>query len=190
MAVYIEMDDGGTAHLGYSNRHFVDDLLHPPRRRAKAGRASKQRPRRVAPRAVAPRASEGNPRKIFLCHAKEDKPVIRRLYRRLKNDGYDPWLDEKNLNPGKEWKREIKAALKKSDFAVVCFSQASVNRSGFVHVELREILELAANRPFGKVFLIPARINDCELPDEVSAYQWVDLYKRNGYMRLRSTLDE
>lgn len=29
MAVYIELNDGGKVHLGYSNRHFVDDLLHP-----------------------------------------------------------------------------------------------------------------------------------------------------------------
>ena len=31
--------------------------------------------------------------KIFLCHASEDKKMVEDTYRRLKGDGFNPWLD-------------------------------------------------------------------------------------------------
>jgi len=45
--------------------------------------------------------------RVFLCHASADKPTIRELYRRLRDDGFDPWLDEEHLMPGQRWEREI-----------------------------------------------------------------------------------
>jgi hypothetical protein len=39
--------------------------------------------------------------KIFLCHANEDKPKVREVYRRLKAEGFEPWLDEEDLLPGR-----------------------------------------------------------------------------------------
>ncbi|GAB4504766.1 MAG: hypothetical protein Fur0043_17600 [Anaerolineales bacterium] len=40
--------------------------------------------------------------KVFLCHASEDKPLVRELYERLRADGFAPWLDSEALLPGKE----------------------------------------------------------------------------------------
>ena len=34
---------------------------------------------------------------VFLCHASDDKPAVRRLHRRLRADGYSPWLDEEDF---------------------------------------------------------------------------------------------
>ena len=40
---------------------------------------------------------------VFLCHAKEDKPTVRELFRQLTAEGWmDVWLDEENLLPGQE----------------------------------------------------------------------------------------
>ena len=34
--------------------------------------------------------------RVFLCHASQDKPAVRELYKRLKaEDWIDPWLDDK-----------------------------------------------------------------------------------------------
>jgi TIR domain len=59
--------------------------------------------------------------RIFLCHASEDKPQVREVYRRLKAEGFEPWLDEENLLPGQLWDQEIRRALKYSDFALIGF---------------------------------------------------------------------
>jgi len=37
--------------------------------------------------------------KVFLCHASQDKPIVRELYKRLSAKGWiDPWLDEEKLH--------------------------------------------------------------------------------------------
>jgi len=41
--------------------------------------------------------------RVFLCHASQDKPVVRELYQRLNAEGWiDPWLDEEKLLPGQD----------------------------------------------------------------------------------------
>lgn len=38
--------------------------------------------------------------RVFLCHASQDKPIVRELYQRLLAEGWiDPWLDEEKLLP-------------------------------------------------------------------------------------------
>jgi hypothetical protein len=37
---------------------------------------------------------------VFLSHSSKDKPVVRELATRLKNDQLRPWLDEGELKPG------------------------------------------------------------------------------------------
>lgn len=45
---------------------------------------------------------------VFLCHSRADKAAAKELYKKLKADGYDPWLDAVNLIPGQDWEMEIK----------------------------------------------------------------------------------
>jgi len=59
---------------------------------------------------------------IFLCHANEDKPQVREVYRRLKTEGFEPWLDEENLVGGQLWRQEIPKALRASDFILIFLS--------------------------------------------------------------------
>ena len=36
--------------------------------------------------------------RVFLCHSSHDKPAVRKLYQRLKTEGWiDPWLGEEML---------------------------------------------------------------------------------------------
>ena len=46
----------------------------------------------------APSMPESRKLRVFLCHASQDKPIVRELYQRLLAEGWiDPWLDEKKL---------------------------------------------------------------------------------------------
>ena len=67
----------------------------------------------------------GRPLSIFLCHASEDKPEIRDLNRRLRSDGFAPWLDEEEILPGQLWSKEILAAVKACDVFLACLSQSA-----------------------------------------------------------------
>ena len=121
---------------------------------------------------------------VFLCHAKEDKDQVRTLYDRLINSQINPWLDEKNILPGQRWKTEITKAISQSDAILVCLSHTAITKSGYIHKEIREALERADEQPIGRIFIIPLRFEDCEVPERFRDIQWVDYFDPNGYNRL------
>lgn len=125
---------------------------------------------------------------IFLCHAFEDKPEVRKLHKRLKADGFKPWLDEEALLPGADWDREIPKAIRSSDFVLVCLSKKSVQKIGYVQAEIRSALERVLEMPPGRIFIIPARLEPCEVPDNLRRWHWVDLYESDGYEKLVRSL--
>ncbi len=48
-------------------------------------------------------------RKAFISYARVDVETARRLFDHLKNSGYEPWLDEKNLLEGQNCLKALKA---------------------------------------------------------------------------------
>src|SRR5215472_8682604 len=125
---------------------------------------------------------------IFLCHASEDKPGVRTLAKRLRADGFDPWMDEERLLPGQDWDAEISKAVAEADAVLVCLSSTSVDKVGYVQKELRRLLDIAEYQPDGRVFLIPVRLENCAIPARLSRYQYADLFAEDGYQRLRAGL--
>jgi hypothetical protein len=117
---------------------------------------------------------------VFLCHASGDKPVARKLHQRLNADGYRPWLDEKDLIAGQAWEQGIRAAIKMSHIVLVLLSQQSGRKTGFVHKEIKFALDVAAEKPPGVIFLIPLRLDQCDVPEQLSFWQWVDFSQPDG----------
>jgi TIR domain len=160
------------------------DLKPAPRNPLKAGlKAFHELPTVV--RQWVPSISSLN---VFLCHASEDKPAIRALYKQIVADGYQPWFDEENILPGQDWQREITKAVKRSDVVLVCLSSSSINKTGYVQKEIKEVLDVADLRPEDAIFVIPVRLEDCIVPDRLAKWQWVDLFERNGYRQLMVAL--
>jgi len=124
---------------------------------------------------------------IFLCHASEDKTAVRSLYQQLRAAGFNPWLDEENLLPGQNWDSEITKAVRKANIVLVCLSTRSGKR-GYVQKEVVRALDVADEQPEGSIFLIPVRLEDCEVPDRLKRWQWVDLFADGGYAKLERAL--
>ena len=137
-----------------------------------------------------PAASTKLPRqlKVFLCHASGDKPAVRDLYRRLRSDGIAPWLDEEDLLPGQDWPLEIPKAVRSSDAVIICLSSRAITKAGYVQREIKYALDVADEQPEGAIFLIPLRLEECEAPERLRRWQWVDLFQRPGYERLLRAL--
>lgn len=131
--------------------------------------------------------------KVFLCHSSKDKPLVRELYKRLINDGFDIWFDEEKLLPGQNWRLEITNAVATSDAVIVCLSTNLVNKEGYVQKELQLVLDMAQEKPEGVIFMIPIRLDECTVPKSVSIYQYVDFfptdYKNQAYKRIANSLD-
>jgi hypothetical protein len=122
--------------------------------------------------------------RVFLAHSSADKEEVRTLYRRLRQNGLAPWLDEEALVPGQDWELAIRAAVRGSDYVAVCLSQASTTRAGYVHKEIKQALDVADEQPEGSVFIVPVRLEECDVPDRLRHLHWVDLFSPAGYQRL------
>jgi len=124
------------------------------------------------------------PLRIFLCHSSVDKPKVRKLYRKLQNQGFDPWLDEVNLIGGQDWKIEIPKALANSDAIIICLTKNSIDREGYIQKEIKFALDRALNMPEGQIFIIPVRFEECEAPASLGRYQRVDMFSKGGFEKL------
>src|SRR5205085_5277172 len=121
---------------------------------------------------------------VFLCHANEDKPIVRELYKRLRSAGVEPWLDEENILPGVLWKPAIEKAIAQTDAIIICLSERAVSKEGHINAEIKRGIEKAERQPEGTIFLIPLRLEPCDVPSRLQDYQWVDYFEKGGYDRL------
>ena len=128
--------------------------------------------------------------RIFLCHASEDKPIVRTLHARLTALGFKPWLDEIDINPGVKWESEIEEAVYNSHVVLVFVSTASIKKAGFVQKEIYYALERALEMPDGTVFIMPVRLDECLLPKRLRKWQAVDLFTEQGEKRLIEALSK
>lgn len=104
---------------------------------------------------------------VFMCHGSEDKSRVRALRETLLEHGFDAWLDEAEILPGQDWDAEIRRAVRGSDTVLVCLSKTSIGKSGYLQKEIRFALDVADEKPDGMIFLIPARLEPCEVPDRL-----------------------
>ena len=131
--------------------------------------------------------------RVFLCHASQDKPVVRDLYQRLKSETWiDPWLDEERLLPGQDWNLEIEKAVESSDAVIVCVSSTSVAKEGYVQKELRQVLNIALEKLEGAIFVLPVKLDDCPLPRQLRDRQAVNYFpasqQASAFDKLKTSL--
>lgn len=115
-------------------------------------------------------------RRVFLSHTSVDKPFVRALAISLKVRRNDIWLDEAEIAPGDSIITKVFEGLSASDTVVVVLSKAAV-RSRWVAEELTS----AATRRLvdQDVLLVPALIEDCDIPDPIKHLCYADF--RNDF---------
>lgn len=128
------------------------------------------------------------PLRVFLCHSSGDKKSVRALYQRLREDGIEPWFDEENILPGQDWEHEITRAVRTVDAVIVCLSREAVSKIGYVQKEIRFALDKADEQPEGVIFIIPLKLEQCDVPDRLRRWHWVNYFEPQGYERLLRAL--
>ena len=118
------------------------------------------------------------PLRVFLCHSSNDKPAVRELYQKLRAEAWiQPWLDEEELYPGQDWNMEIEKAVEAADAIIVCLTKNSINKEGYVQRELRIVLDFADYKPEGTIYILPVRLEECEPPRRLRAWQYADYFE-------------
>lgn len=132
------------------------------------------------------------PLRVFLCHSKNDKGIVRELYEKLRAEPWiDPWLDEEELFPGMDWNMEIEKAIEATDVILVCLSNNSITKEGYVQREIRIALDYADYKPEGTLFIIPVRLEECAPPKRLARWQYADCFEgqqERGVTRLIESL--
>jgi CheY-like chemotaxis protein len=126
---------------------------------------------------------------IFLCYARPDQEKVAALYEDLAVAGFVPWMDMKSIQGGEKWEVAIRHAIRRADFFVACLSNNSINRRGFMQREIRLALNIWDEKLEDDIYLIPARLEDCDVAHErLQEIQWVDLFKPDGFLRLNQAI--
>jgi hypothetical protein len=126
---------------------------------------------------------------VFLSYSRKDRDAAKALYDRLRTGGYKVWFDEESLLPGEDWELEIHKAIKNCSAVIICLSSNWVNDRGYVQKELKMTLEVFSEMPEGKVFVIPVKLDTCELPPSLSRLHWISFSETDGFERLRKAID-
>jgi len=124
---------------------------------------------------------------VFLSYASEDLKEVRKLYLHFKEQGMQPWLDKEDLTAGVEWDSATRKAIQQSDFIVICLSSRT-NKRGYIQREIKLALECYEEIPPGKVFLLPIRFEECDVPENLLKYQYTDLFHKGGLERLVNSI--
>jgi hypothetical protein len=125
---------------------------------------------------------------VFISYAREDEAVVSGLYESLKGFGFKAWIDTENLLGGEQWQQVIEEQIEISDLVLICLSRQSVAKKGHVQRELKKTLEVVDLQPEGTVYLIPVRLDDCEIPRSLGRFNWIDLFAPNGLVKLEESI--
>jgi len=114
---------------------------------------------------------------VFISYAREDSAEAQRLYRDLKKAGAKPWIDKVEIRPGENWDLALSKAIKDNRYFIPLFSSKSVDKKGYVNKELRYALDALDHYPDKSIFMIPVRLDDCEIPfEKIKKIQNADLF--------------
>jgi WD40 repeat protein len=108
---------------------------------------------------------------VFLSHNSRDKARVRKLAERLRDAGVRVWFDDWLIEPGDDIYLAIERGLEAARVQVLCLSPEAL-ASDWVTLERSTVLfrdPTNAGRRF-----IPLLLADCELPDTLRRYKYVD----------------
>ncbi len=125
---------------------------------------------------------------VFLCHAKEDRVVVKNTSDRLWQDGVLTWFDEKDLVPGDDWEAVAEDAINRSDFVLIFLSEASIVKTGYIQHEMKYAFKQRELRPFGQRYIIPVLVEPCDPPRPFDKIHWLKLWEENAYGKLRKAI--
>jgi hypothetical protein len=128
---------------------------------------------------------------VFISYAREDSAEAERLYGELRNAGAKPWIDKEEIRPGESWKYSITKAIKHNRYFIPMISSKSVIKVGYVNNELSYALELSKSYPEGAIYIIPVRVDECDIPENLINLHHADLFPdwNNGVTQILRSME-
>lgn len=114
--------------------------------------------------------------KLFISYSSQDKAYVEKIVEGLKEKGCDIWVDYNELLPGDSLVGVIQQEISNSSFFMPVLSETSVN-SEWCKRELFQAINEEIHRK--EVFVVPAVIDDCKVPEFILDKVYADLRPEN-----------
>jgi hypothetical protein len=122
--------------------------------------------------------------RIFISYTREDTEKVRPIREFLAALGYDVWMDIYKLPPGSNFDLEIQKEIERCDYFIAILSHHSVDHRGYVQKEVKLALDEFYKIPEGKIYLVPVRLDECEVPHSLRSLTWVDMFQPGAKLKL------
>lgn len=126
---------------------------------------------------------------IFLSYAREDGERANRIYSMINRHDRPVFYDKMSLIPGMDWREEIERSLEKCKLVLILCSRHTVEKEGFIQKEIRLALERSEMMPEGRIFIIPIRFDEADVPRKIARYQWIDIQNETDFYWIENHVD-
>ncbi len=144
--------------------------------------------RQEQPSLATPGVGPCDDRFIFVSYATPDLAGADAIVQLLDSAGLHTWFDKKDLCGGQDWEYEIRRKLEAASLTLICLSTHAVDRKGFFHKEMRYAVDEALKFPKDKIFIMPVRLNDCAIPDDVRRWHTLNLFEPSSSQKLLQSI--
>jgi len=128
---------------------------------------------------------------VFLSYASRDRLIVRRLYDQLLAiESLEPCFDDEILLPGGDWEQEVAKAIGSAAVVVVCLSPNAITLANDLHWEITYALKVATKRAGAPPLLIPLKLAECHIPQQLAHWSWINWFEKKGPERLLHLLQE
>lgn len=127
-------------------------------------------------------------KRIFLSYTGKDRNKVKELYQKLVDAGFKPWMDTVDLLAGEDWRQAIIKAIRRAPLFLACVSKNSVNKRGIIQLEIKEALDVWREKLDDDIYLVPVKLEPCDVPNALAKFHWVDLFEDQGFERLTKTI--
>jgi hypothetical protein len=118
---------------------------------------------------------------VYLCHASQDKEIVRRIHDRLAQNDIRCWFDENEMLAGHSARRRMEQGLLSSRYLLVCAS-SHLPSASWANQEIDAVLHLdVENQAEPKVLVIKLNEDSVEtsVPPLLRGKKWLE-YQRPG----------
>ena len=127
-------------------------------------------------------------KRIFIIYSHKDKDKAREITAKLREMGYNPWLDEEEIIPGQNWNKVIKQAIENSAVALFLSSSNTATGDSAVLNEIKAARDVLRARDDSHSPIIPVLLEESKLPKELAQIHAVKLYESDGIAQLHKGL--
>jgi hypothetical protein len=126
--------------------------------------------------------------RVFIIYAHEDHPQARAVADWLRTEGFSPWLDLEQIEPGSQWRQVIRSALSESGAALVLVSDHLDPSVGQVADEIRTARAILHSRDKQLSPVLPVLIGHGHPPSIIADIQAVQFSDEQSRTRLKEGL--